>query len=169
MDLNDLLDDNSFDQKMWQDRKTFRHYDDQCPPGSGSKNWNPFWGPFLEKSIPFYLQVSFPKLNFHYYFVPGMDESYSNKEALAEWKEDPAQGQWGEWEEFSSECSVTCGGGFQTFEKWRKCESVRPCIGMSETQGTRNCNMQSCSGLFYNFSKWVSRIRTRLNFLWFWS
>ena len=92
-----------------------------------------------------------------------MDESYSNKEALAEWKEDPAQGQWGEWEEFSSECSVTCGGGFQTFEKWRKCESVRPCIGMSETQGTRNCNMQSCSGLFYDFS--VSRIRTRLNFL----
>merc|ERR1712013_210130 len=76
----------------------------------------------------------------------GMDESYSNKEALAEWKEDPAQGQWGEWEEFSSECSVTCGGGFQTFEKWRKCESVGPCIGMSETQGTRNCNMQSCSG-----------------------
>ena len=91
------------------------------------------------------------------HYVPGMkishDESYSNKEALAEWKQDPAQGQWGEWEEFSSECSVTCGGGFQTFEKWRKCESARPCIGMSETQGTRNCNMQSCSGLFYNFSK----------------
>lgn len=60
---------------------------------------------------------------------------------------DPVNGNWSSWSTFS-ECSKSCGGGFQT--RTRYCDNPFPQYGGSDCEGEsadiRNCNEHDCPG-----------------------